>query len=423
MKALEKFNNDIKKSIIACKCNNELKSLNEEISENDLVEPIDFSTKQGRRIYRRGILYIMGMAFYKVCPEALLTVNCHLSNSIYCTIDNMEVTEELVKQVKSVMQKIIDNDLEIRKVKMTKEEAKDFYEKEKTLRGILQIDNKYKDEVSLYFCEDYYNYFYGIMPISTGYIKHFDIVKYDNGFLLRYPSRENPEVIAPYRETNKLLSTLEEYEDIHKILNINTLYKLNKKIIEGKQKEVILLAEALHEKKIANIADEIIKRKGIKVILIAGPSSSGKTTFAQRLGIQLKLNGIKPLTISVDDYFVERKQTPRDENGKYDFENLEAIDLKLFNNDLLKLLNGEEISVPTFDFKTGHKKYTGKTMKMEKNDVLVIEGIHCLNDKLTQAIPKEQKYKIFWNPEMVKTEIKWGINKWKRRLWFLIITE
>lgn len=393
MKAIEKFAEDRK--IIACKCNNEIKSLNYEIGSEDKVEPIDITKKDGRRVYQRGILYIMGKAFNELYPKALISVNCHLTNSLYCTIDNMVVTDEMIKEIDKKMTEIIEKDLEIRKVEMSKEEAEKFYEKEKTLRGKLQLDNKYKEGISLYFCEDYYNYFYGVMPISTGYIQHHEIMKYHDGFLLRYPPKENPDVITEYKETKKLLNTVEEYEDIHEVLGINTIYRLNKKIKEGKEKEIILLAEALHEKKISMIADKIIKKKGIKMVLIAGPSSSGKTTFAQRLGVQLKLNGIKPLTISVDNYFVEREDTPRDENGEYDFEKLEAIDLELFNDHLSKLLKGEEIPVPTFNFKTGHKEYNGETMRLRKNEVLVIEGIHCLNDKLTQAIPREQKYKVY----------------------------
>ncbi len=392
MKAIDILNNE---NVIACKCNNEIKSLNTEISENDKVEPVDSTTRDGRRVYQRGILYVMSKAFNEVYPEALLTVNFQLSNSIYCTIENMKVTDEIINNVRQRMQTIIDKNLEIRKVEMTKQEAEKFYEKEKSLRGILQLDNKYKDEVSLYFCEDYYNYFYGVMPISTGYVKYYDIIKYHNGFLLRYPDAKTPNVMQEYKETKKLLQTLQDYDNIHEVLNIDTIYKLNKKIKEGKEKDIILLAEALHEKKISDIADEIVKRKGIKIVLIAGPSSSGKTTFAKRLGIQLQLNGIKPITISVDNYFVERENTPRDENGKYDFESLNAIDLELFNEHLTKLLNGEEIQVPTFDFKTGHKHYTGETMKINDNEVLVVEGIHCLNDKLTEAIPRQQKYKVY----------------------------
>ena len=395
MKATEFFKDDKEKNILACKYKNEIVSLDTEIKDTNKVLPIDITTRDGRRVYQRGILYVMGMAFNRVYPKALLTVNCQLSNSIFCSVDNMKVTTELVDNIKREMQDIVNSNLPIKKIEMNKEEAEKFYQKEKTLRGRLQLDNKYKDEVSLYFCENYYNYFYGVMPISTGYIKLFDVIKYHDGFLLRYPDKKMPDRIDKYIETKKLLHTLEEYEDIHRVLDINTIYKLNKKIEEGKEKELILLAEALHEKKISDIADKIVRKKGVKLILIAGPSSSGKTTFAQRLGIQLKLNGIKPITISVDNYFVERKDTPRDENGNYDFERLDAIDLKLFNDHLSKLLRGEEVQLPIFDFKTGTKSFTGEKIKMRNNEVLVIEGIHCLNDKLTSAIPLEQKYKIY----------------------------
>ena len=395
MKAIEKFRDDNEKKILACKYHNEIKSLDFEVEDSDEIIPIDITNRDGRRVYQRGILYVMAMAFNRVYPKALITVDCQLSNSIFCSVENMKVTDEMIDYIKSEMQEIINNNLPIKKIEMSKEEAEKFYLKEKTLRGRLQLDNKYKEEVSLYFCENYYNYFYGVMPISTGYIRLFEITKYHDGFLLRYPDKKTPDKIDTYIETKKLLHTLKEYEDIHSVLNMNTIYKLNKKIEQGGEKELILLAEALHEKKISDIADKIVKRKGIKMILIAGPSSSGKTTFAQRLGIQLKLNGIKPITISVDNYFVERKDTPKDENGKYDFERLEAIDLDLFNDHLAKLLRGEEIEVPTFDFKTGTKVYNGNKMKMKSNEVLVIEGIHCLNDRLTSAIPKEQKYKIY----------------------------
>lgn len=395
MRAIERLSEDERRNAIACKWNNEVKSLNIEVNENDIVEPIDLTVRDGRRIYQRGLLYIMGKAFNEIYPKALLTVNFQLSNSIYCTSENLKITDEVIESIRIKMQEIVAKDIEINKVEMTKEEAIKFYEKEKTLRGRLQLDNKYKDEVSLYFCGDYYNYFYGVMPISTGYIKYYDIVKYHEGFLLRYPDKRTPDKIEKYKETKKLLSTLEDYEDIHRVLDINTVYKLNKKIKDGKEREVILLAEALHEKKISDIADNIVKRKGIKMVLIAGPSSSGKTTFAKRLGIQLQLNGIKPITISADNYFVEREDTPRDENGEYDFEHIEAIDLNLFNDHLTRLLRGEEIPVPTFNFKTGHKEYNGETMRIKDNEVLVIEGIHCLNDKLTEAIPREQKYKVY----------------------------
>lgn len=397
-KVIDIFKEEIKNSennIIACKCNNEVKSLNYEVEPEDKVELIDTTTRDGRRVYIRGLLYIMAKALYELYPKALLTVNYQLSNSMLCEIENMEITEEFIKKLSEKMNDIVKKDLEIKKIEMTKEEAIKFYEKEKTLRGILQLENKEKDEVSLYFCEEYYNYFYGVMPVSTGYIKKFEVIKYHDGFLLRYPSKNSPNALDDYHETKKLLNTLDEYEDIHKTLGISTVYKLNKAISEGKAQDIISLAEALHEKKISNIADKIIERKNVKAILIAGPSSSGKTTFAKRLGIQLRLNGLKPVTISVDNYFVERKDNPKHSDGTYDFECIEAIDLKLFNEHLTKLLNGEEIDVPTFNFKTGNKEYHGEKMKLADDEVLVMEGIHCLNDKLTESIPKEQKYKIY----------------------------
>ena len=397
-KVIDIFKEEIKNSennIIACKCNNEVKSLNYEVETEDKVELIDTTTRDGRRVYIRGLLYIMAKALYELYPKALLTVNYQLSNSMLCEIENMEITEEFIKKLSEKMNDIVKKDLEIKKIEMTKEEAIKFYEKEKTLRGILQLENKEKDEVSLYFCEEYYNYFYGVMPVSTGYIKKFEVIKYHDGFLLRYPSKNSPNALDDYHETKKLLNTLDEYEDIHKTLGIGTVYKLNKAISEGKAQDIISLAEALHEKKISDIADKIIERKNVKAILIAGPSSSGKTTFAKRLGIQLRLNGLKPVTISVDNYFVERKVNPKHSDGTYDFECIEAIDLKLFNEHLTKLLNGEEIDVPTFNFKTGNKEYHGEKMKLADDEVLVMEGIHCLNDKLTESIPKEQKYKIY----------------------------
>ncbi len=397
-KVIDIFKEEIKNSennIIACKCNNEVKSLNYEVETEDKVELIDTTTRDGRRVYIRGLLYIMAKALYELYPKALLTVNYQLSNSMLCEIENMEITEEFIKKLSEKMNDIVKKDLEIKKIEMTKEEAIKFYEKEKTLRGILQLENKEKDEVSLYFCEEYYNYFYGVMPISTGYIKKFEVIKYHDGFLLRYPSKNSPNALDDYHETKKLLNTLDEYEDIHKTLGISTVYKLNKAISEGKAQDIISLAEALHEKKISDIADKIIERKNVKAILIAGPSSSGKTTFAKRLGIQLRLNGLKPVTISVDNYFVERKVNPKHSDGTYDFECIEAIDLKLFNEHVTHLITGDDIDVPTININTGNKEYHGEKMKLADDEVLVMEGIHCLNDKLTESIPKEQKYKIY----------------------------
>ena len=383
------------KEVLACRYNNEIKPLNYCFEHDGVTEPVTLRQHEGKRIYVRGLLYIMAMAIEEIYPTALLTVNYQLSNAMLCHIENMSVTEEMIENIDKKMREIIDRDIPIEKRQMSKEEAEEFYKTHHTLKGRLQLSTSKTGEVSLYYCDQYFNYFYGVMPVSTGYMKVYEIQKYGDAILLRYPSTSNPNELQRFEDNPKLVATLDDYEKIHTVLNINTVYKLNKEIEEGKIAEDILIDEALHEKKIANIADDILKRRGVKVILIAGPSSSGKTTFAQRLGIQLKINGLKPVTISVDNYFVERDENPKDEQGNFDFECIEAIDLKLFNEHLIKLLNGEEIEMPSFDFTNGTKVFNGNKMKLHDNEILVIEGIHCLNDRLTELIPREQKYKIY----------------------------
>ncbi len=392
---LKKEIDNSKYKVVGCIFNNEYQNLEYEIKNDGKVDLIDTFSKEGMKIYVRTLVYIMGKAFEKIYPSEKLTVEYQLGNAMFCTIDNMKITEEFIEKMTEEIKKIISEDLKIKKVIMTREEAKEFYEKTNASKGRLQYDLTDNEEIYMYYCEDYYNYCYGTMANRTGVLENFEIIKYYDGFLLRYPTTKNPSEIPEFKPTKKLSWALEEYERIHKILETNTVYKLNKAINSGRIKDVIMLAEALHEKKIANIADDIAKRKNVKMVLIAGPSSSGKTTFAQRLGIQLRLNGIKPVTISVDNYFVERSDTPKDENGEYDFESIEAIDLKLFNEHLVKLLNGEEIEMPRFDFHEGTKKYKGDMLKLNSDEILVIEGIHCLNDKLTSQISKDEKYKVY----------------------------
>ena len=394
----ELLKDEIKNSkyqVVGATFNNEYQNLNYEIEHDGTIELIDISTKEGMKIYRRTLEYIMGKAFEECYPNAKVCVNYQLSNAMFCDIENMQVTSEMLNKVEDRMKEIIADDLEIKKVVMNRKEAERFYENENTYKGRLQYDISNNKQIYMYYCGEYYNYCYGTLANRTSATKIFDIIKYSHGFLLRYPNSSNPTEIPEYNETKKLAWALDEYDEIHKILNVNTIYKLNRLVDEGKIKDIIMLEEALHEKKIAGIADKIAKNKNVKMVLIAGPSSSGKTTFAQRLGIQLRLNRLKPVTISVDNYFVERPETPRDKDGKYDFECIEAIDLDLFNEHLTKLLNGEEIEVPEFDFKVGTKRYNGKKMSLAEDEILVIEGIHCLNDKLTSSIPKEQKYKVY----------------------------
>ena len=394
-KLFEKQIKENKYQVLGCRYNNEYRNLETEIEDGAKISLIDTKSKEGMKIYIRTLVYIMGKAFERLYPNEKLTVEYQLGDAMFCKCDKIKITNEFVENLKEEITKIVEEDLEIKKVEMTRQEAKKFYEKNNTSKGRLQFDLKQNKIIYMYFCEDYYNYCFGTLANRTGVIKIFDIIKYQDGFLIRYPSSKAPEKLPAFVETKKLAWALEEFEKIHSVLDVITVYKLNKAIEENRIKDIIMLAEALHEKKIANIADDIAKRKNVKMILIAGPSSSGKTTFAQRLGIQLRLNGIKPVTISVDNYFVERQDTPRDANGEYNFECIEAIDLKLLNEHLVKLLNGEEIEVPEFDFSVGTKRYNGKKMKLAEDEILVIEGIHCLNDRLTSQIAKDKKYKIY----------------------------
>jgi len=391
----EAFGNKINsEDIIAARYNNYIASLNHVIDKDGSINFISRKEKDGRIIYIRGLLYLMSMAFEMLYPDLLLTVNYQVSNAMFCEIENLEITQEMIDNVKRKMQEIIDKDLPIRKVEMTKEEAKEFYANSESVRGRLQADIN-KEKVSLYYCEDYYNYFYGTMPISTGFAKIFDLTKFRNGFLVEYPSLNNPDGLEKNKQSLKVVSAMDEYDDLYKLMKINTVYRLNKKIKDGKLKELILFSEAIHEKKITEIANKIKEKNNVRMILIAGPTSSGKTTFAGKLGMALRVQGIKPVTISVDNYFVERECNPIDENGNYDFECIEAIDVDLLNTQLVDLLSGKEVELPTFDFTTGHKQYLGNKLKLEEDEVLIIEGIHCLNDELTNQISKENKFKIY----------------------------
>lgn len=389
------FENEIlSNDVIAARYNNKVSSLNQPINKDGRISFISKKEKEGREIYVRGLLYLISKVFDENYPELKLKINYQLSSAMYCNIENYEITEDMIANLKQKMQELIDKDLPIRKVEMTPEEAKEFYSKSENMRGRLQADiNKYK--VSLYFCGDYYNYFYGTMPISTGFADLFDLSKFKSGFLVEYPSLYSGDIIKNNTETLKLISAFNEYNELYQLMQINTVDKLNKKIEEGKEKDLILFAEAIHEKKIAEIANQIKERQNVRMVLIAGPTSSGKTTFARKLQMALRVQGIKPVTISVDNYFVERENNPKDENGNYDFECIEAIDIDLFNSQLLDLLSGKEVSLPTFDFSSGHKNYFGNTLKLEDDEILIIEGIHCLNDKLTNQIPKGNKFKVY----------------------------
>ncbi|MBR3888150.1 MAG: nucleoside kinase [Clostridia bacterium] len=383
-------------TILACKINYEVKSLNFAMQEDCNLDLIDYTTSDGNRIYVRGLTFIMTQAFEELYPEKKVIVNYSLGHSIYCEdLSGTSITDEELENVRTRMNEIIEKDLPFVKSELSIEDARKMYERSGRTDKLELLETRKKDYVSLYSCGKTINYFYGVMPISTGYMKYYDLVKYENGFLLVYPRRFNPTKVEKIKETKKLYATFNEYDKIHKELGVQNIAELNTWIKEGKVGELIRICEALHEKKIAQIADMIAADKNKKLVLIAGPSSSGKTTFAQRLGIQLRVNGITSVALSMDNYFVNREDTPLDENGNYDFECLEAVDLKLFNEQLSAILNGEEVELPTFDFHDGKRQYLGNKVKLEENQVLIVEGIHGLNEKLTASIPRENKFKIY----------------------------
>ena len=382
--------------ILACRIDNEVKSLDYAMDDDSNIALIDYTFSDGSRIYVRGLTFILTKAFEDLYPEIRITVNYSLGHSVYCeTVDGTQLSIEIVENVKNKMEEIIREDIPFVKSELPVEDAKKLYIRNNRLDKIGIIENRMKSHVSLYSCGKTVNYFYGVMPLSTGYMKYFDLLPYEKGVLLVYPRRSNPTVVEQIKETKKLYATFDEYERLHKILGVQNVTELNNWIKSGKISELVKVSEALHEKKIAQIADMIAADKRKKLVLIAGPSSSGKTTFAQRLSIQLRVNGITSVALSMDNYFVDRANTPRDENGNYDFECSEAIDLKLFNDQLTALLNGEEVSLPTFDFTTGSRRYDGNIAKLGENQVLIVEGIHGLNEKLTEAIPRENKFKIY----------------------------
>ncbi len=390
----KKMNLDVDE-LLACKVNNEVKALDFNITENCTIEYMDYTTSDGSRIYVRGITFIFLKAMEELYPEIKMTMNYSLGHSLYCETVAGEITEQMIERVKERMNEIVKMNLPFEKKVVSIEEAKKIYKKIDRQDKLGLLENRMKSHVSIYYCGDTFNYFYGVMPLSTGYLKFFDVQKYENGILLVYPRRYNPKKIEKIKDTKKLYATFDEYDKLHRILDVGNVSELNKQIKEGKIGDIIRISEALHEKKIANIADMICSDKDKRIVLIAGPSSSGKTTFAQRLGIQLKVNGMKAVTLSMDNYFVNREDNPVDENGEYDFECIEALDLKLFNEQLASLLRGEEVQLPTFDFHTGTRKYLGNTAKLNDDEVLVIEGIHGLNEKMTEAIPRKNKFKIY----------------------------
>lgn len=382
-------------NIIACKINGVIKSLKAEVLEDCDISYIFTNSTEGMRIYVRGLTLILIKALNELYPNAKINVDYSLGEALCCEINGIDIVDEVVVNLRKRMHEIIEQDMAIEKKTVSTEQLQQMYIESGFPEKADSIKDTKKKSLSLYYIENTYGYFYGKMPISTGYIKMFDIKKYEKGIILMYPNRNDISVIKASHMNKKLYNTLKEYEDFYTTVGIKNIYDLNTMIRYGGIKQAIMITEAMHEKKIAGIADSIKKEGNKKLILIAGPSSAGKTTFAQRLGIQLMVNHMPYITLSMDNYFIERKNIPIDENGETDYENINVVDIDYLNNDIKRLINGEEIELPEFNFVTGQREYNGKIVKLEENGVIVLEGLHALNDDLTPSISNDIKYKIF----------------------------
>lgn len=391
------FKKDHTPAIVAARVNNDIKELSYEINENAEIKFIDLTDEDGMRIYRRSLYFIFIKAVNEVFPERSAVISHPISKGVYCEIKgDDELTQDDVEAVEKKMKEITTAGISFEKRTIPINEAKELYKKTGRLDKYEILEYRKKSYVTVYNCGGYEDYFYGYMVPDTSYIKCFAVKYHQPGVVLQFPSKVSPEILHPYEEQKKLFKVFVEYKKWVKILGVENVVALNDIVKSGKIGDFIRVNEALHEKKIAEIADKITNHEEEKrIVLISGPSSSGKTTFANRLGIQLRVNGFVPKTISLDNYFVNRDKTPMDSDGEYDFEALEAIDIELFNKHLSELLNGYEVEIPVYNFETGWREPEGKRMIMNKDDILVIEGIHGLNDKLTSSISPEDKYKIY----------------------------
>lgn len=387
--------------IVLVKINGVLKELSTCIEENCTVEFVDITSKAGMMCYIRGLQFVLIKAVNEVFPRCKITIEHSLSKGLFGEIEkNPPLVIDDVYDVKKKMDEIINSNIKIVKKKLPRVEAIKLFKEAGMEDKVSLLSTVNQEKVTIYALDDSYDYFYGPMVYSTGQLKYYDLISYDTGFILRFPTNDKPTAIPRFESHKKLAKIFYEAEKWGNILNVTHVGALNEKIEKGEGEIVTLIrvAEALHEKKIAHIADEINKNRSIKLITIAGPSSSGKTTFCKRLDIQLRVNGLIPIPISLDDYFVNREDTPRDEFGEVDFECINALDLKLFNEHLLQILEGEEVELPTYNFKTGRREWNGSKVKLPKDGVIIIEGIHGLNNMLTESISNDHKFKIYISP-------------------------
>ncbi|MCR5701853.1 MAG: nucleoside kinase [Lachnospiraceae bacterium] len=380
--------------------NGHLCELFKTVDEDATISFLTTADKIGNATYRRSVILMMMKAFRDVAKKTGTTgrirVLFSLSRGFYCEYKNpnMTVTDEVLKDVEARMHEMVKEDIKIEKKTYPSYDLIDRFERQGRIDKVKLFKYRRASNTNAYILDGFEDYYYGFMVPSTGYLKYFELHRFEEGFVLQLPDRSNPAAIPEFKPQKKLYSVLKQSDDWGVMLGMDTVGGLNDAIAEGQISDLMLVQEALQEKNIAKIAEQI-KKDGKKFVLIAGPSSSGKTSFSHRLSIQLKTMGLNPHPIALDNYFVDRQFTPRDEFGNYDFECIEAVDIKQFNEDMVNLLNGETVKMPTFDFIEGKREYKGNTLTMTDNDVLVIEGIHGLNPKTSEMLPDNSKFKIY----------------------------
>ncbi|MFO8063481.1 MAG: nucleoside kinase [Spirochaetota bacterium] len=383
--------------VMAVLANNELTSLYYRLDVNTKLEAVTMETREGQRVYRRSLCFLLAMAAQDISPHRHLVIGHSLGNGYYYRFDDeLPITDEEVERLQKRMTEFVEQDLPIVRRLISYTDALEYFEKHRMHDTALLLRHRNDAKIPVYTCGRTMDISHGPLVPSTGTLAYFELKKYPPGFILRFPRDNDPYRLGPFEASPILFSIYQEYKQWGKILNISSAGKLNELTVSNEIKDFIRVAEALQNKKIAEIADRIHdQRASARIILIAGPSSSGKTTFAKKLSIQLTVLGFKPVSIGLDDYFVPREQTPLDEDGNYDFEHLEAIDIKLLNEHLEALLDGQEIELPSFSFKTGSRSPSGHTIDLPERGVLIMEGIHGLNDRLTPRIARSNKFKVY----------------------------
>ena len=398
-KIAEDFQKDYENDIVLVFIDEKLQELHKKLTKNCVMRFVTTGDEIGHKTYKRSMCFMLVKAIYDSAPKgAVSKVRIHysVSKGYYCTVEgDVVLNQEFLNLVTARMEKMAEENMPIGKRSVHTDEAVALFKKYGMHDKEKLFNYRRVSRVNIYNMNEFEDYYYGYMVPSAGYLKYFKLYLYDEGFVIQMPVKSSPRTVPKFEPQTKLFGVLKESTKWGDLQGIETVGALNDRITKGDLREVVLVQEAMQEKRIAEIAGEIASRPEIKFVLIAGPSSSGKTTFSHRLSIQLRANGLVPHPIAVDNYFVEREENPRDENGNYDFECLGAVDVDLFNTQMQELLAGKEVVIPTFNFLKGSKEYSSKPKRLGPNDVLVFEGIHCLNPKLTESLNDENKYKIY----------------------------